>query len=844
MKRKISLMLVFLLMLGALYAPAAFAAWADNQTVMEDFEEYEVAEGEFKLLKDATNNQWTQMNSTYATAYLTKQNENTYAVFKDFKADAIINSYLTKMHEGKHWYEQSDGGKDRLKRDMMMRFQYYGVSDVTMNKDVTYNLTYDFKYTSGEQPLSELSDRSGFIFPKELVTSYSGSGYGSYPGLSSLTSAGGQQLYGTSSNMKTKENGWIGAEGPITFNTIMQASTYGTDDAAELDHTGVNYLAFEFKGMAATESAATASIFTMLQESFAEYITELSAGTDNADLKAAAVTDFTDKLAKADFKICLDNITFKEVFIDDLSLSGNKTHYVGEDRAASALKIQATKPDGTVYDMTGAEGVTYTSSDESVFRFTEGNLLESTGKIGKAVITATYKEVSASVVMIRQNQKTDQDYNVLTETMVNGYNTYKTTSFAGHDDDTSLIFGTSAEGTSAGELWQLRHCVNRTNNWFGRGYRSLSGWFYDDLENPVGIYFGIRDSYGYASYPECHVNFEADYSYGEFDWTGMKSYSANGKFEATPGSKYYFYGTEQICPRSKGWHQVTISLEKNPEAKWGWTLYYYFDGEMFKTIDITPSTSEGEPYFEIRGNVYYKDKTGVDTGKTDSTGKTIYRYELYPSYYDDFMMGGALDAVDTSVKLTCQIGENGTMTVNGETKNNGDILTVEQGSNVTVTATPADGYVIDTMKAGDSIITVDASGSVTLENVRTDTVLSVTFKLRETIAPNVSGNTEYNYFKTENGKPTAYVYGKLNQFYVPEGTTAQYGMRVWVSGDSEKAIVLPVINPVSGQPETAQPEAAFAIKVYGEAITADKTYIFQPYVGENNGEEMAVTFAE
>ena len=42
----------------------------------------------------------------------------------------------------------------------------------------------------------------------------------------------------------------------------------------------------------------------------------------------------------------------------------------------------------------------------------------------------------------------------------------------------------------------------------------------------------------------------------------------------------------------------------------------------------------------------------------------------------------------------------------------------------------------------------------------------------------------------------------------------------------------------------AAPNTAFAIKVYGAAITSDKSYVFKPYVGETEGDEIKVSFTE
>ena len=68
-------------------------------------------------------------------------------------------------------------------------------------------------------------------------------------------------------------------------------------------------------------------------------------------------------------------------------------------------------------------------------------------------------------------------------------------------------------------------------------------------------------------------------------------------------------------------------------------------------------------------------------------------------------------------------------------------------------------------------------------------------------------------------------------------------MKVWVDGDAEHFIMLPAMADETSE-AVAAPNTAFAIKVYGNAITADNTYVFKPYVGETEGDEIKVTFAE
>lgn len=71
--------------------------------------------------------------------------------------------------------------------------------------------------------------------------------------------------------------------------------------------------------------------------------------------------------------------------------------------------------------------------------------------------------------------------------------------------------------------------------------------------------------------------------------------------------------------RSKGWHQVAVSLEQNTNAAYGWTLYTYFDGELVGKKDIVPTEDlpNVDWTFELRAN-----------------------YAAPSGYYDDLIMAG------------------------------------------------------------------------------------------------------------------------------------------------------------------------------------------------------------
>ncbi|MDY4975397.1 MAG: hypothetical protein SO147_00625 [Clostridia bacterium] len=612
-------------------------------------------------------------------------------------------------------------------------------------------------------------------------------------------------------------------------------------------------------------------------------------------------------------------VSFAAEDVSAVSITQNQCFYVGTDRVAAPLTVKGIKEDETEIDLTGAEGVTYASSDESVFRF-DGNQLSSTGKNGKAVITVTYGGKTASMVMIRQNATTPEGKNVIT--VPNGGTTYNTTDFQGHAD------GDSYTGMTVNwhlRLAQLSSSTKKedgtltpredSDRWFESGYRSMAGWFYDDGESahtPGLVSMLFSDSVLF------HENFEADYGYGEFaeKWEGMKSWSGlnSAQISANSGGKYVngeSFGNSLwgFQVRSKGWHQVVVSLEKNPTAEYGWSIYTYMDGILYGTKDIVPTSSE---WTENWGN--YWDKLASMEMRTNVGGTY---------YYDDFLMAGSLEQsyaltgeigekgsvqvngaafadgdqinlhqgdairiavspekdyeIDTvklgdtlltgsdgvyaaimpknnvaltvtfretvkTAQLTFDIGSNGSVKVNDQECTNETALTLTAGDEISIGVTPDEGYEIDTVKLGDTPLTVSAAGTVAVAMPETDTLLTVTFKAK-TSQPVISGDSSYNYFKMEDEKPTAYVYGKLNDFYAPS-MNAQYGMKLWVKGEEDKVIPLPaMVNETT--PAIAAPGQAFAIKVYGDAITADKEYVFQPYVGDENvGEQQTVSFTE
>ena len=85
-----------------------------------------------------------------------------------------------------------------------------------------------------------------------------------------------------------------------------------------------------------------------------------------------------------------------------------------------------------------------------------------------------------------------------------------------------------------------------------------------------------------------------------------------------------------------------------------------------------------------------------------------------------------------------------------------------------------------------------------------------------------------------------FVFSKLNAFTV--GDNLEYGIYLWDKENAEGKVKLNAYDPDTRQPAIARANAMFAIRAYGEAIKADRAYGVQPFVGEETGSVMDVTF--
>lgn len=189
--------------------------------------------------------------------------------------------------------------------------------------------------------------------------------------------------------------------------------------------------------------------------------------------------------------------------------------------------------------------------------------------------------------------------------------------------------------------------------------------------------------------------------------------------------------------------------------------------------------------------------------------------------------------------LTGEIGEHGSVTVNGEPFANGDSIQLAKDADIAVAITPEEGYEIDQVKLGETALV--AAGTVNATMPGADTTLTVTFRAKPT-EPTIAGDAAISFFREVNGVPTAFVYGKIGDYYNPS-LDAECGMKVWIDGDKEHTLTLSSRVDES-TPRKAQPGLGFAIQVYGSAITAENRYKFQPYVGTVLGDEQTLEFQQ
>lgn len=513
----------------------------------------------------------------------------------------------------------------------------------------------------------------------------------------------------------------------------------------------------------------------------------------------------------------------------DLLLEHTQSAYT--PGSTGQIFVTGTADRGGLYDITGHAKITYESSDPMVAEAVNGTGILKIGKEGAAVITATFHNDDGStaegriVILVYNGSRSYEGFESKTFDPAVDTHVAKVTDPVNTGEYALKISKYPTGSASTQGKWN-RYDIYRNTPYSAS--MMLQGWFYDD---------GTNDSPNAYIYFQAHDKDETDvaipctgmYNVGLQTGISSKYYyvssnAANRTYEKT-GTAFTGAGTVQRVldgrdgfdpvPRSKGWHQVVFVSRGDSKDK--------FTDQGMVTIYL-----DGVPVFTEN---YVNPTMNVSAG--------VSAYSLpQASYYDDLMICQYI----SKKPVTVTYGAGGSVAINGQTVESGVTADYDVANGLTLTVQPDTGYEAMVTVNGQQV-TPSEDGNVVLSQVAGETEISVSFDQRSPIPPQVSSQQEYNWFKMDGNQPVAFVYGKLNQYDQP-GFDAEYGIKIWRESDPAKALLLPAYNFETQQPAKAQPGQAFAIKMYGSAITSDETYVAQPYVGDMSGEEMTLTFEE
>ena len=513
----------------------------------------------------------------------------------------------------------------------------------------------------------------------------------------------------------------------------------------------------------------------------------------------------------------------------DLLLEHTQTAYT--TGTTGQIHITGTSDRGGLYDITSHEKITYESSDPMVAQVNETGAL-TLGKEGIAVITAT----------IHNDDNSTASGSILI-TVYNGarsYEGFETKTFDPAVDthiekitdpvntgEYALKISKFPEGSSSTQGKWNRYDIYRSTPYTAN--MILQGWFYDNGTNEspdAYIYFQAHDKDEDGEVIPCTGQYNVGLQTGISNkYYSVTSSVSNRTYEKT-GTHFVGAGAVRraldgqdgfdAIPRSKGWHQVVFVSHGNSEDKFTdqGTVSIYLDGVLVFT----------ENYVNPTMNV--------------SAGVSAYNLPQF-SCYDDLMICQYV----SNKPVTVNYGAGGSVSIGGQTVESGVPSYYDVANGLTLEIQPQSGYAIDTVVVNEQQVMPSEDGSVTVSEIIGETNVSVTFAQQSVTPPQVSIQQDYSWFKMVDGRPVIYTFGKLNQFYQP-GFDGEYGIKIWRQSDPNSAISLPAYDSDTQQPAKAVPGKAFGIKMYGEAIQQDDTYVVQPYVGDTTGEEITMTFEE
>ncbi|MBE7042165.1 MAG: hypothetical protein E7399_01545 [Ruminococcaceae bacterium] len=533
-----------------------------------------------------------------------------------------------------------------------------------------------------------------------------------------------------------------------------------------------------------------------------------------------------------------------EIWVDD---------FVVTEEIGGATEMDLSKTENTcisvggttqivaeAFDMYGEAAtapITYSSDDTSVAVVSESGLV--TGqKEGTAVITATCGKSKKSIVIMvgslfRQNAydsgtispnitaETWGEKNVKWENAQELDNTFKRTGTASlHLKNLDRFTGNGSTATQ-GPLLAL---VYQESDKYP-DYGAMQIWYYENGENEnrdfliqfmssatkteaemAGMTLAEKSNYRRFNFA---IRAKANNGYTTFgDGFGTIRPNSNNGDPATPESIQW--GTvDYTIPRTKGWHQlVQVSTPTGHKI--------YIDGQLFADV---PKTNQKVGGITIHRLI----PSGVNEGNNEL-------------WFDDYVLMNTAAYDDVTVNIE---GDGGTVTKDGEAVANGTKYNVLSGTEMTFRVIPQEGYDVAVQKDGQTV-TPNGDNDVTFAT-NGDSVITVTFTKKPDINAGIEENATYNWFKMDGEVPTMFVYSKLSQFTTGE-SNLNYGIWLWDKEYADDKVQLNAYDPVTKQPAVATPGAMFAIRAYGDAIKADRQYGVQPFIGEETGDSMDITF--
>ena len=188
--------------------------------------------------------------------------------------------------------------------------------------------------------------------------------------------------------------------------------------------------------------------------------------------------------------------------------------------------------------------------------------------------------------------------------------------------------------------------------------------------------------------------------------------------------------------------------------------------------------------------------------------------------------------------VTITFDSNGSVKLGDNDVTSGVAVAVPSGSNQTIAITPNSGYEIDTATVDGSSVAA-ANNTITLENVKKDIAVGITFKQKQTQQP-IFGPSSDPQEQTDYTPPTA---GTAPQYSAVMFTSLDggYGWTVVSTGveirdDQNKKIPLPVAST------NITPDGKFGVRVFGAGLEKGKTYTLTPYavVEDSQGSQTTI----